>query len=97
MLLTVKKQIEETVELKTPAYYKDYIDNYHFINESGQIITVRRKMVNMWVPEDGKVYNEEIEDLLRRGEPCTKEEFEKAYAEVISKLDEAVEAEEINS
>jgi hypothetical protein len=54
-------------------------------------------MVNMWLPEDGKVYNEEIEDLLRRGEPCTKEEFDKAYAECIGKLDRAVGTVEINS
>ena len=89
MLLTVKKQVEETVELKTPAYYKDYIGNYHFINDDGQLITVRTRMINVWSPEDGAHYKEAIEELLRRGEPCTQEEFDKAYMDVIEKFENA--------
>lgn len=89
MLLTVKKQIEETVELKTPAYYRDYIGNLHYINEDGQLVTVRNKMINMWEPESGSAYTEEIEALLSRGEPCSKEEFDKAYMETFDKLNRA--------
>jgi hypothetical protein len=65
MLLKIKKQIEETVEVKTPAYYKDFIGNPVHINETGELITVRNKMVNMWTPENGNSYTEEIEELLR--------------------------------
>lgn len=89
MLLKVKKQIEETVEFKTPAYYKDFIGNHHYVNEEGQITTVRTKMVSMWEPSDGRHYTEEIEALLTRGEPCTKEEFDKAYIEVMMKFENA--------
>lgn len=86
MLLTVKKQIEETVELKTPAYYKDFIGTFHHINEAGQLISIRQRMISTWGPEDGRHYTEEIESLLGRGEPCTKDEFDKAYASVMAKL-----------
>lgn len=87
MLLTVKKQIEETVEVKTPAYYKDILGNHHFINEAGQVVTARRKMINMWDPDNGKVYTEEVETILRNGTPCTKEDFDKVYAEAKTSLD----------
>jgi hypothetical protein len=96
MLLTVKKQVEETVEVKTPAYYKDSIGNPTYINESGQLITIRKNMVNMWDPKDGKVYTEAVEEMWK-GKPCTKEEFYKAYAEVIVNLNAAVGLMEINS
>jgi hypothetical protein len=92
MLIEVQKKVTETVELKTPAYYRDYIDNLHYINESGQIITVRRKMINMWSAEDGNAYNEQIDDILQRSTPCTKEEFHKAYAKVSAKLALAADA-----
>lgn len=91
MLLTVKKQVEETVELKTPAYYKDtMLGNLHYINPNGEITTVRKRMVNMWCPDDGKAYTDEINDIMQRGEPVTKEEFDTAYAEVMSKFEKAV-------
>lgn len=37
MLLTVKKQIEETVEVKTTAYYRS-MTGHNFINETGELI-----------------------------------------------------------
>ena len=89
MLLTVKKQIEETLEVKTPAYYKDYLGNHHYINEAGILVSVRRKSVTTWQPEDGKYYTEEIEGLLTNGKLCTKEEFDKAYCEMIEKIESA--------
>lgn len=90
MLLKVKKQIEETLELKTPAYYKDYLGNLHYINEDGQLVTVRNKMINMWEPESGNAYTEEIQTLFRRdAKPCSKEEFDKAYIETLAKFESA--------
>jgi hypothetical protein len=97
MLLTVKKQIEETVEIKTPAYYKNYIGNFSHINEAGQLITVRKQMINISDSDHGKHYADEVQELLREGQPCTKEEFEKAYAETMAKLNIAVGAVEVNS
>jgi hypothetical protein len=90
MLLTVKKHVEETVELKTPAYYKDDLGNFFFINEVGELIKVNPRMILEWGPDDGRFYNESIEELMRRGEPCTKKEFEKAYAQALAKFENAV-------
>jgi len=87
MLLTVKKQVEETVELKTPAYYKDYLGNHCYLNDAGILVVVRQRMINMWEPEHGKHYTEEIESLLATGVPCTKEEFDKAYAATSAKIE----------
>jgi electron transfer flavoprotein alpha subunit len=92
MLIEVQKKVTETVEFKTPAYYKDYINNLHFINDAGQVITVRPRMINMWSAEDGNAYNEQIDDILQRSAPCTKEEFHNAYAEVSAKLALAADA-----
>jgi hypothetical protein len=97
MLLKVKKQIEETVEIKTPAYYKDFIGNLVHLNEVGELITVRNKMINMWTPENGQTYTEEIEKLLQMGCPCNKEDFDKAYTETMDKLNVAVGLVVINS
>lgn len=90
MLLKVKKQIEETMEVKTPAYYKDIIGNIHYINEEGRLITVRTKMVNIWEPKDGYTYNQQIESLANSAKSCTKEEFDKAYAEAISHFESVI-------
>lgn len=94
MLLTVKKQVEETVELKTPSYYRG-LTGHHFINESGVLISVNSRMVSMWSPADGKYHVEEIERMLRNGTPCEKEEFDKAYMGATQEIQSAVNAVEI--
>lgn len=96
MLLTVNKQIEETLEVKTPCYYKS-LSGYHHINESGQLITVRDRIIFMWEPSQGRFYTEEVEKMVRDGESCTRQEFEKAYAEVAEKLGMAAGLVTVNS
>lgn len=95
MLLTVKKQIEETVEFKTPAYYKDICGHY-FINESGQLVTVRDRLVTVWEPEQ-MYYQSNIEQIMNDGEPCDRSEFDAAYNAVMQKIQAAVDGVEINS
>lgn len=72
--------------MKTPAYYKDAIGNLHYLNEAGELTTVRRKMINIWQPDDGKTYNEAVYDLYLWGTECTQEEFDKAYGETMAKF-----------
>lgn len=86
MLLTVKKQIEETMEVKTPAYYRS-LTGYHFINESGQLTTVNDRMISLWEPKDGKYYNDDVERIVSNGRPIEREEFEKRKAEVLAKFE----------
>jgi hypothetical protein len=95
MLLTIKKQIEETVEFKTPAYYKDVCGHY-FINESGQLVTVRDRLVTVWEPEQC-YYQSNIEQVLNEGKPCERAEFDSAYNAAIQKIQSAVDGVVINS
>lgn len=95
MLLTVKKQIEETVELKTPAYYKDMC-GHHFINEAGQLITVRDRLVTIWEPNQ-LYYQSNIEEVFNESKPCEQSEFDAAYSAAIQKIQLAVGMAEINS
>ena len=86
MLLTVKKQIEETLEVKTPAYYRS-LTGYHFINKSGQLTTINDRMISMWEPKDGKYYNDDVERIVSNGKPIEKEEFENRKAEFLAKVE----------
>jgi uncharacterized protein (DUF427 family) len=96
MLLKVKKQIEETLEVKTPCYYKGLTGYYH-INEAGQFIQVGDRMICQWSPTDGHHHTEQIERMLQYAKPCTKEEFDKAYAETMDRFNAAVGSVVINS
>lgn len=89
MLLTVKKQVEETVELKTPTYYKG-ASGVHYINESGQLIYASGTLILLWEPSHGDAYTNEVRSMLQYSQPCTKDEFEKAYAEVLAKFESAM-------
>lgn len=95
MLLTVKKQTEETLEVKTPCYYKT-VTGYHFITETG-LVSAGSRMISMWGRNDGKYFNEEVERIVNNGKPCNKEEYEKAYAKILNEMNLAVGLAEINS
>lgn len=95
MLLTVKKQVEETVELKTPAYYKD-ICGHHFINEAEQLITVRDRLVTIWEPTQS-YYQSNIEQILNESKPCERSEFEAAFNAAMQKIQAAFHGVAINS
>lgn len=95
MLLKVKKQVEETLEFKTPAYYKD-VCGHHFINEAEQLITVRDRLVTIWEPTQS-YYQSNIEQILSDGKPCDRAEFDAAYNAAMQKIQSAVDGVEINS
>jgi hypothetical protein len=94
MLLTIKKQVEETVEFKTPAYYKDICGHY-FINEANQLVTVRDRLVTIWEPEQ-MYYQPNIEQIMNEGKPCDRTEFDAAYNAAIQKIQAAVDGVVIN-
>lgn len=88
MNITVQKKVEETLEVKTPCYYRG-ITGLYFINESGQLISVNDRFISIWNQKDGRYYNEEIERIVRDGKPCTRDEFEKAFNKVMSEFGSA--------
>lgn len=95
MQLTIKKQVDETVEVKTPAYYKDAC-GYYFINEAEQLITVRDRLVTIWEPTQS-FYQPNIEQILNDGKLCDRSEFDAAYNAAIQKIQSAVDGVVINS
>jgi hypothetical protein len=83
MLIEIKKEVIETIELKVPGYYKDnYV--FHFINEAGVITSVREKMISHVLP-DTFYYQKDLSELSQK-EPSTKEEFEKAWDATLDRL-----------
>jgi hypothetical protein len=97
MLLTVKKQVEETLEVKTPCYYKSISGGINYINESGQLVSISSRMISIWDQKDGGYYNDEIVRLVNTGKPCEKEEFEAAYNKAMAEMNAAVGLVEVNS
>lgn len=89
MTITVQKQVEETLEVETPCYYKTLV-GYQHINEKGQIVTVYTSMVAVNEPSKDKHYTDDVQRMIKQGHPCKKEEFEKAYADAIENFDIAV-------
>lgn len=83
MTITVQKQVEETVEFKTPCYYKTMV-GYQHVNDKGQIITVYTSMIAISEPSKDRHYADEFQRMLNHGKPCEKEEFEKEFNKVIS-------------
>ena len=83
MTITFQKQVEETLEVKTPCYYKTVV-GYQHINDKGQIVTVYTSMIAISEPSKDKHYADDIQRMLNHGKPCEKEEFEKEFNKVIS-------------
>lgn len=96
MLLTVKKQIEESVEIKTPSCYKSFL-GYYFINEHGVLVAVKKSMVYVWDQSFGHIYTEAIGEILRDGEPCNRSEFDNAYSAAMQNIQSTVDGVVINS
>ena len=97
MLLTIKKQVDETLEMKTPAYYNDYLGNPAYVNDAGELIIVRNAMLLVWYPKNGDVYHKQIAELVTNGKPSTREQFETAYRTTLDNIQAAVDGVVINS
>lgn len=88
MQITIQKQVEETLEVKTPCYYK-VVSGYQHINERGQIVTVYSSMIALSEPSKDRYYTDDVRRMLQHGIPCSKEAFEKAYTEAMARLGNA--------
>lgn len=97
MLLTVKKQIGETLEVKTPAYYKTELLHKHYFLSDNHILVVSKSMVYCWKEDMGRSYHDEISYVLDNGQECTKEEFDVAFVEALGKMKAAAGLLEVNS
>jgi hypothetical protein len=96
MLIEIKKQVTETMEVKTPCFYKSFL-GYYFINENGVLVAVKKHMIYVWDQSYGNIYTQAIEEILRDGEPCERSEFEAAYNGALLYFQAAVDGVVVNS
>lgn len=89
MQITVQKQVEETLEVKTPCYYKTVV-GYQHINDKGQLVTVYASMVAISEPSKDRHYTDDIQRMLQHGKSCEKEEFEYAYNDAMARFGNAI-------
>lgn len=78
MVITVKKQVQETVEVQTSTYYKDNY-SHHYINDKGILMTVRKTQITIWEPSSC-MYESNIQEVITKGELSDSEEFDNAYS-----------------
>lgn len=97
MLIEVKKQVSETVEFKTPCYFKENFGGYCYINDIGDLIKVHNSSIILWDQSDSEYYREAVQRATKDCAFVTKEEFEKEYIKTVAKLNIVAGAVEINS
>lgn len=78
MVITVKKQVQETVEVQTSTYYKDNY-SHHYINDKGILMTVRKTQITVWEPTSCQ-YDNSIQEVITKADPSNQSEFDNAYA-----------------
>jgi hypothetical protein len=77
MLIEIKKQTTETIEVSTPFYCKSDC-GYHQITNEGALINVFAKQISAWEP-DNIFIKSNIREVLETAVPCSKDEFNEAF------------------
>lgn len=79
MTITVKKEVEEELEVKTPSYYESY-GSYSRITEKGivKILPLTDSII--------KENKEKAVDIIRNGKEITEEQFLEKFHEVSEKI-----------
>ena len=79
MLLTVKKQVQvdETIEIKCPAYYKDCYGFYYHVTDNSKIIRLSHCLIVVWDLSD-KHSQSVLADMLK-GEEIESTEFNEIF------------------
>lgn len=96
MLITVKKETEETIEIKTPCwYFTQSPDRWHFINENGDVTTVGKDVIMLWSagdPFSDSFRISQIKYILQVGHGCTESQFKEALDKELYRIQETVTA-----
>lgn len=88
MVITVKKQVQETVEVQTSTYYKDNY-SHHYINDKGILLTVRENQITVWKPKSC-VYESSVQQVVLNAEPSNSDDFNNAYAAAMNGIGAAL-------
>lgn len=90
MELTIQTIETKPVETKitVPCYlYEPMFDRHHFINESGDLITVGRNLVCLWTA-DLEQTKKQIHSAWKDSHSCTEAEYKVALDKVLFKVEE---------
>lgn len=84
MLITIQKQTEVTVEIKTPVFLAGTTSHFK-ITESGDLIQVNGAMA--FVSKSGELFhNSNIKEAISGTTVCTEEEFNRVYSETMANI-----------
>lgn len=87
MLITVKKETEETIEIKTPCWLVDTLGFYAHITENGDLIEVYGNTVSL--KEAGNPATVvAIAGIAGKYHSCTEMEFKEALDKRLFKIEE---------
>ena len=87
MLITVKKEVEETIEVKTPCWLTTHNGSYYHITAEGDLIHVANGLIVLWEKES-EATSEEIHKAVTTGYSCTEEKFKEVLDKQLFKLEE---------
>jgi hypothetical protein len=92
MLITVKKEVEETIEVNAPCWLRDkYSDKLTHITSDGGIVIINKGLVALF--EAGESFtNENIHQAISAGVPTTELEFRNAMMDAWAKIQNALTA-----
>lgn len=84
MLLKIKRQIEETetIELQTPAYFKDGNEFWKIADENNFIKVLGKRMITAW-DTTGYCFTNDLQEIVKH-ESATEAEFMNAFNAVMS-------------
>lgn len=83
MLITVNKQVEETVEVSLPAYFKDMFGHF-CINIDESVIQIYAAQITVWKARSAGAKDAILS--IVKGTPISQEEFEQAYDETMATI-----------
>lgn len=96
MLITVKKEVAETIEIKTPCWlYQSSPERWYFINENGDMTTVGEGIIILHTSENEIARDftkQEIERVFKSAHGCDESFFKEALDRELFKIQETVTA-----
>lgn len=86
MLIKLKKEVEETIEMQTPCWMANRLGFYAHITEGGDLIEVYGNTVTL--KEAGPATEVAISNLVKDYHCCSEAEFKEALDKRLFKLEE---------
>jgi hypothetical protein len=87
MLITINKQVEETIEVKTPCWLANKLGFYAHITEGGDLIEVYGNSISLREGDNPSTPGA-IAGIVEKYHSCTEMEFKEALDKRLFKIEE---------